>query len=140
MNAIVDNGEILSAILCLQRTDDEMVRSMRNIQKELMGFKQLVLTELVALKQALLPEPPRVTEAPAPRLPEETGMSDSPAESGAPTGEALTSARIPLSASLPEESARAGQAIQDQPVLQHDQETTLPPAVKDLLPGSQPQL
>ena len=94
MNGIVDNVEILSAVLDLQRNDDELVRSMRNIQKELMGFKKLVLTELIAIKQAVVPAPPHVTEEPAPSLLDDTGTSESPAESEAPTGEDLIEASV----------------------------------------------
>lgn len=116
-NEPVDNGEILAAVLEIQRSEDETIRSMRNIQKELMGFKKLVLTELIAIKQVVLPEPPRVTEEAAPSPTEKSGTTDNPTASETSTAEDLTSDFVRAGASLTEAPAPARQEIPDQPML-----------------------
>jgi hypothetical protein len=114
MNEIVDNIEILSAILDIQRSDDEIVQDIGNVQKELMGFKRLVLTQLVDINQKLT----TLTDVLLPPTPREmTPPGTGDPVTVPPTGEESPSARVLAGASLTEASAPAGQEPPDQSVL-----------------------
>jgi hypothetical protein len=124
MNEIVDNIEILTAILEIQRSDNGIVGGIGNLQKELMGVKRLVLTELVSIKQVLT----TLTDALLPLTPRETtptGAGDKAVEPT--TGEDSPSAPVSAAASLPAESAHHDHAVHHQPVSPADQEPSEDP-------------
>src|SRR5262249_41969554 len=111
-----------------QRDDDEILRDLGNIRKELIGTKRLVLTELFSIKQvlttladALLPPASRET------IPMRAG--DTVKEPT--TGENSASAHVPAGASLTESSAPARQGTEEQPVLPDAQEPSAERGTKD---------
>jgi hypothetical protein len=108
-----------------ERNDGEIVRSMRDIQKEPVGFKRLVFEQLIDVKQrlttltdVLLPQTPRVTTP--------TGTGDTMMEPT--TREDSPSALVHAGVSLTEASAPAGQETHDHPVLPDAQEPSDDPA------------
>jgi hypothetical protein len=110
--------------------ENEILRGIGNLQKEVMGFKRLVLTELMNIKQMLT----TLTDILLPQTPQET----TPPGKGATvmelmTGEDSPSARVPAGAALLEESAHNDHAVHHQPVSPADQEPSDDP---QRVPGS----